>query len=252
MPPKKNGKNGDAVDPPKKVSSPIKTKIENKKLTSKTTKRTVSSHIVVVYGFGNDLPYEAYMYTKGGTDDGYMNSYRKYIDEDDYPVDFLSNAGFFAYFNRRESKEGNAILHNPQGFFRLVMMRSIPGGNPSTKSTRASGLKLLKHFFGDKAYMTYPQDVNTVDSTDDENPVSMDNFLLNHDILALMERALDDDVLNEDFYANYPDLANAFFSGNSIPTEAVSKYRYPADRAITAPNFAFPAEGTNGPSGVHP
>ena len=235
--------------PPKKRKSPESPfkSVKAKPQSSKSNRKKVPANSsLTVYGFGADLPFEAYMYTKGSAD-GYIHPFRMFVNGG-LADENLSEAGFFACYNGRLNKNSDETLFDENGYPRVVMMRQVPENAPSTSSTRAEGLQMLKDFFMRPGLSRWiPPDIAMIDETNDTNLLSMDNFVRNQDIMTVMRTILDSDVLNASFYDDYRHIADAFFGGNALPYEAM-ELGFPRERRVSAPNFVFPASG-NGPRG---
>ena len=230
-----------------KNGSPFKKKKIGPQSSKQNKQKISSTYVLKVQGFGNDLPYEMYMYTQGEKD-AYANHYRQFVNQE-MECEALTQAGFFAYFNRRSSVTTNVEMRTEEGYPRIVIMRQIPDSSASTSSTRTEGLEILRAFFTNPSYSTYPpRDITVIDVTNNEAPESMDHFIMNEDILSMMRELLDDDVLDENFYQNHAGIARAFFSGPAIPQDCFS-YGYPPtapEGRAHNPNFQYPNDNQEG------
>lgn len=203
--------------PPIKKESP-------QKFSSKMSKKP--RFTLSVIAFHPEMPLEAYFFRRSDERDGYTLSYRKAVDGD-IQIQMLEDNGFIQYFNRRVNAENNTTMMGSDDWACHVLMRWVPGQNPSTPHTRRDGLRLLRGFFMSSEYSKYPpHDIVTVDLTDPENPVSMDQFILDENIMTLIPMLFPPETANTSFAREYPDVARVFFSGDSFPSDAIAMYGY--------------------------
>lgn len=206
-----------------------------RKKTNGTTKRSpkLSKKIlfkIQVWGFPS-LPFELYSFSKALNKDSYLYGYKTYIDSDGdpslTPITILDDNGFNAYYPRRISINQNKVLKGDDSWTRYMIARNIPDYNVTTEQTRQTGLKALQSYFMDPNYSKFPpESIVLVDETNQQNVQSMDNFLLNDDILTVMRDLIDGSLLNRNFYTDMNNLARAFFSGNP-PIDAIVNYGFP-------------------------
>ena len=124
----------------------------------------------------------------------------------------LDNTYFNSLMNRRVAGSDNTIMVNHKGFWRKVIVRH-PKDGLSTPETRAEGLAILKKCFLSKEFTQFPpDDIETIDATDVNNPKAMDMFLQDHDIIDIMKEQICDDDLNEEFCGKYNDCAMKIWS----------------------------------------
>lgn len=208
-----------AKSPPKSPRKKIG-KIPTRKSNVKTN--GTKNPVLTCYGFGPELPIEAYLYSKDDTQDGYMNGFKLFVDgrEDS---DTLTEANFTAYMGRRVPQSANVVMHNgATTFWRIVMLRYVPD-RVSTSETRAHGLQVLKTFLNSTLNTKYPvADIITIDGTHEEDPHSLDTFFMDNDIVDIIKEAFDEQELNKEFYANYQSLALKLWSGPNYPDYARS------------------------------
>jgi len=127
-------------------------------------------------------------------------------------VDELTDANFVGQKMRRDTEiPGNKILKDGEGYSRIWLLR-YPPGLESTVETRKEGLEILQKFFMSKISTTYPpKDIKLVDSTLDERPV-MESFFLDDDIEEILTATCEPNVLNDQFYVNYPNFTAKVYS----------------------------------------
>ena len=202
--------------------SPLSPKVKGR-LSSKVSK-SVNTHQIRSVGFP---PYciEAFEYVKdinGESNEAYSLPLRKIIeDEIEHPM--ADDVGFFACLYQRESISKNQRKQGHDNWPRYWMLRMVPGDNPSTPESRQEGANVLKRYFMDTNNTKYPpKDIDIIDDThSDPNP--MQYYLLDDDIMRVLQHAIDDDFFNTDFAKNYPDMALMAFTGPIFPDECVVK-----------------------------
>lgn len=170
------------------------------------------------YGFADELPIEAYIFCKDDTTDAFYNGFKKFADgEIDSAI--LEECNFTSYKPRRLPQSKNVIMM--QGaFWRYVIVRHVPGGI-STPESRAEGLSKLKEFLMSTANTKYPiTEITTADCTDVDNPLALDHFFLDVDIVEFIQTEFDESDLNGEFYARFPALARKLWSGSNYPAFA--------------------------------
>lgn len=210
-------KNGSGKKPPIKKVSP-------KKNSSKMNNRPRFTLSVV--GFHPDFPLEAYFYRRSDGRDGYTQTYRQAVDNQrDIPS--LDENGFIQYFARRNSIDDDNTMMGSDNWACYVLVRWIPNQDPSTAETRREGLQFLRGFFMSSEYSRYPpNDINTIDITDTENPVPMDHFFQDQHIINFIPAIYPEEVANTTFFSSYPDEARMFFSRDEYPADAIALYGY--------------------------
>lgn len=168
---------------------------------------------LTVYAFFKDFEIEAYVFEKDKNNDDFTYEYKQ-ITDGVKDCNYLTDAGFNAYLNRRESNSNNIQLINDKNFPRNILIRDVSDKGGSSKLTRIEGLKVLKRFFMDPVYAKFPpKDIITVDSNKEEDPHALDEFFLNEDIERIIKLEFKDDDLNCNFFKLYPQLAKKIWSG---------------------------------------
>ena len=167
------------------------------------------------YAFADELPIEAYLFCRDDKTDAFYNGFKKFADgELDSAI--LEDCNFTSYNARRLPQSKNIIML--QGtFWRHVIVRHVPGGI-STPESREEGLRKLKEFLMSTANSKYPiTDVTTADCTDSDNPLALDHFFLDVDIIDFIHTEFDESDLNREFYSRFPELALKLWSGPNYP-----------------------------------
>jgi len=171
--------------------------------------------VLSVVGFERSCPYEAYAFTKENGEnvkDGYHFHIRQKIDRGE-DITGLTEAGFVMYFNKRMSKSRDERLLGSDDWGRYLFVRHLPGNAPSTAETRQEGLNMMAAYLMNPANSRYPPlSIEKVDQTNASDPVSMDTLLLDIDIVHLMGRLFDEDILTDRFAVEFAEYASAFFS----------------------------------------
>ena len=163
-----------------------------------------------------------YLYTCGPQSDGFLKKNFSDYTQGLKESKLLDNTYFNSLMNRRVAGSDNTIMVNHKGFWRKVVVRH-PKDGLSTPETRAEGLAILKKCFLSKEFTQFPpDDIETIDATDVNNPKAMDMFLQDHDIIDIMKEQICDDDLNEEFYGKYNDCAMKIWSGTNYPAYARS------------------------------
>lgn len=156
----------------------------------------------------------------GEKNEGYSWPLRKIIENQvDDPM--AEDIGFFASLFQRESISKNQRLQGNDNWPRYWMLRMVPGDNPSTPESRAEGANLLKRYFMDTNNTQYPpKDIDIVDDTHSD-PKCMQHYLLDDDIMRVLQHAIDEEFFNADFAKTYPEMALMAFSGPSFPNDSI-------------------------------
>jgi hypothetical protein len=93
----------------------------------------------------------------------------------------------------------------------------------STPASREEGLKILKKCFLSPVFTKFPpEDIETNDDTDVDNPKALDMFLQDHDIVEILKENVDENDLDENFYGKFNECAKRAWSGTHYPTFARS------------------------------
>ena len=91
------------------------------------------------------------------------------------------------------------------------MIHYIPGDGVSTPETRQRGLQELSGFLQSKDGTKYaPKDVTLIDTTNVDDPHSLDHFFMDQDIVEIEQTEIAEDFLNGEFYINFPEFARKF------------------------------------------
>ena len=196
---------------------------------------------------------ECYDYSKIVADavsEGYTIPFRHCMEpqQDDHHIPFLIEAGFFAAVFQRANLHINNRLTGGDNWPRYWMLRLVPGDNPSTPETRREGTEILKALFLDLRYTQYPpKSIACADITNAE-PMAMQNFFLDRDILRLIRHCVGEDDYNPRFFSEFPDHARVIFPGPTYPADAVVQlgFGYPVPRPSHAPGFEPGPQPNNG------
>jgi hypothetical protein len=201
-----------------KPPSPAKRKGKQLSLKDKLSKRTAVGPTLTMYAMHDITNTEVVLYTSGQAD-GFLATYKKYCDGL-HRCDALESANFTGCFYRRLPNSADTIMKNPKGFWRMIIVRH-PLDGVSTTETRAEGLAVLKKCFLSSEFSKFPpDDIETIDATDVDNPHALDLFFQDHDIVNIIKEQLDDAVLNDTFYATYTECATKLWSGTFYPSYA--------------------------------
>lgn len=215
---------------PEKVATPVKgvppiKKASPKRGSSKANKRP--GFTVTVWGFHPTFPLEVYSYRKGSDDDGYTHTLRQSIDGNADTIPILDDNGFIQYFVRRQHRDKNQVMTNADNWPCHLIVRWVPNQEPSTPATRTEGLRILKNFFMSSEWSKFPpRDIVTVDMTNTDDPIPLDHFFLDEQVALFIKDIFPDEVANDRFAVDYPDVAKMFFSRDLFPPEAVTQYGY--------------------------
>ena len=167
------------------------------------------------YGFADELPIEAYLFCKDDNTDAFFHGYKQFANgELDSAI--LEDCNFTSYKARRLPQSKNVVMM--QGtYWRYVIVRHVPAGI-STPESREQGLSNLKDFLMSSANSKFPiPNIVTMDCTDESNPLSLDSFFVDNDIVDFIKTEFDDEDLNKDFYSKFPVLAHKLWSGPNYP-----------------------------------
>ena len=167
------------------------------------------------YGFADELPIEAYLFCKDDNNNAFFHGFRQFADG---VLDsaILEDCNFTSYKARRLPQSKNVIM--TQGtYWRYVIVRHVPAGS-STPESRKQGLSTLKDFLMSTANSKFPiPNIATMNCTDESNPLSLDSFFVDIDIVDFIKKEFDDEDLNIGFYSNFPTLAHKLWSGFNYP-----------------------------------
>ena len=208
-------------------NSPFKKKVSSK---ISTKSRTEAGNDLVSIGFP-PTTIELYSFSKsasGNTKENYTYHYRMHTDGNDekFHVPVLEEAGFIGYNYMRLDRSSNQRKNGSDGYPRYWLIRCLPEGNPTTSETRLEGLSILNSFFKNKSYSKYPPShIRTSDLTSDP-PKALDNFLLDDDIIGLLEHTFTEDALNPNFARNFPEIASIVYGGPTYSTKAKEELGY--------------------------
>ena len=187
------------------------------------------------------LPFEMYSLSKSENSDGFMDQFRKKIDQTaDFP--YLSDAGFNGYLPRRQSLESDIPwFEDGKPYWRTMMLRIVPEGM-TTAETRAEGLQILQNFFRSKTLTDKPihQEIDLEDATNENDLLSVDYFVENKNIVDLMRVLIEPESLNRTFYKSMPFEAKLFFAGTP-PIECIRSFGYPGNQ--TTRDLSLSIEG---------
>jgi hypothetical protein len=206
---------------PAKAASPARRKGKQVSLKEKLSKQTANNATTLTaYGVHPILGTEIYLFTVG-QNDGFLKIFGDYT-KGTMACSSLEKGNFTSLFNRRVPVSDNTIMLGQKGFWRKVIVRH-PVDGISTPETRAEGLAILKKCFLTTDFTKFPpQDIETMDATDVDNPKALDMFLLDNDIVDIIKEQIDMDDLNDDFYTDYYDCAKLIWSGTNYPAFALS------------------------------
>lgn len=174
-----------------------------------------------------------YIFEKVGQNrDGYLHRIRKHIEhlKDEDRVDYLTPFNFVSMPPRRVPRSANQIMIDSKGYWRHVMVRypMDQGGNviETTEETREEGLNILKRFFLDRTYSSYPieeDQVTLVDETDEEEDApALDTYFTDQQIRLFMMNHIEDKDLVNTFAEQYPEMARCCWAGRHVSDWAVT------------------------------
>lgn len=180
---------------------------------------------LLCYSFGDEFSLEAYLFVKDDYTDAFMNGYLKYANLK-LTVDTLAEAGFINMVDRRvphskqdkEDPKSSTMKSPGSPYPRRVIMRYVPDGT-STPESRTEGLAILKTFLMSPNNTEFPpQDIMTIDCTNEASPESLDTFFLDAEIIAIVKQ----DVVEAEWSKiySYKGFAPRLWSGNNYPEEA--------------------------------
>lgn len=201
-----------AAPSPRKKGGKIPTRKDNVK-----TFNQVQVPTLTCYGFTEELPIEAYLFSKDDTTDSFSNGYKLFT-EGKIDSELLTGANFTTFKMRRLPQSKDVIMKSgTTNYWRIVIVRYVLDG-VSTSETRADGLRVLKEFLMSKANAEYPvAEIKTLDCTNKEDPHSLDCFFLDKDIVEIVKQEINDDDLNKDFYSKFETFARRLWSGPNYP-----------------------------------
>jgi hypothetical protein len=201
-----------------KPPSPARRKGKELSLKDKLSKKSASAPTLTIYGMEEITNTEVVLYTVG-QGDGFLATYKKYC-EGTHACAALEDANFTGCMNRRLPGSVDTIMLNQKGYWRMIIVRH-PVGGISTPETRAEGLAVLKQCFLTREFSNFPpEDIETFDATNVDDPHALDLFLQDHDIVNIIKEQLDEAALNGTFYATYTERAMRLWSGNFYPSYA--------------------------------
>ena len=81
--------------------------------------------------------------------------------------------------------------------------------------------------FTDKTYMMYsPKSIKTIDGTNLQDPLSLNTFFLDLNIIEIAQATFTETELNKKIYANYPHIATKMWSNNNHP-DSTKQFGFP-------------------------
>ena len=199
---------GKIVRSPGKANKMVPTRVKKQPLT------------IYALGFGDPFTFELYYFEKNGTEDGFTHGITKYMRGSKEDVhELFDTANFTQVLSRRIPQSNDIVMKNAgNNYDRTLFLRYPPDGD-STAATRATGLMAMKAFLMDARFSRYPPTtIATVDVSDYDSklPTSMDSFMMNADIQAVLLQDLDSSLLNESFKSDFPDHAKIIWSGANV------------------------------------
>lgn len=171
---------------------------------------------------------EIIIYSKGSDNDAFLNDIKNYFNGSVRSVDTLDEEHFKGCLVRKKLGTTDTILRDDKGFWRHVIVRH-PVGGESTPETRARALEVLKASFLTKQFTQFPpDDIVTIDATDIDNLHSLDMYLLDRDIVNIINEQIDEADLNTDFYTTFQECACKLWSTTPYPNYARQTLGFPA------------------------
>lgn len=230
--------------------SPISTKVKNR-FGAKAKTNTLFYEIRSI-GFP-PFGVEAFEYSKvtnGQRSEAYSIPFRRLMDSED-ETDCnaqIEEGGFFASLYQRMNITENSRSNGIDNWPRYWLLRSVPGNNPSTSQSRNEGAEILKAFFMDPRQTQYPpKQIDIVDITSTD-PVSMQHFFLDGDVIRILEHVIDEEFFNVSFAHSFPELADIAFSGPIFPTESIIQLGFGSRIPRTDGNLAYAPNFDSGES----
>ena len=236
----------------RKPTNPYKKRSPGERNSSKMNKTV--QYILKGWGFGPESTFEIYNYSSGsptlGWKDGYTLYLRQFVDGT-HEVDELVAAGITGYYFMRVRRLDNESARGTDNWPRFNILRMLPNGAYSTRESIQQGQSALRVFFMNDNYSLYPPAAITcIDATNYESPTPLDHFLLDADVMAVMNLIFDHTILTPTFVRTYPALAGMFFSGPVYSQLAVETLGYGSTQPVGhAAGFHLPeAERQNNTS----
>ena len=224
----------------RKPTNPYKKQSPGQRNSSKMNKAV--QHVLTAYGFGTEATFEIYNYSVGspvvGWKEGYTLYLRQFVDGD-HTVLELEQAGVNGYYFMRVRIQVNEAARGADNWPRFMILRILPEGVFSSRSSIQQGFGVLRAFLMNKNYSLYPPNtIASVDATNYDAPLSLDNFILDSDVAVIMGLMFEQDVLTPSFAGDFPTIAPIFFGGPVYPQVAVERFGYGLVRvAGMAPGF---------------
>ena len=193
-----------------------------KKVKVKSPTRKVKGNLkIIVRAPPSPFTFESYTVEKPSGEEGYVWNVKKYVrehGEDDEASEELDAAKVVDCVTLRIPNTNNELLKVTHGstYSRTAFIR-YPGGGESTPETRQEGLRLIAAFLKDSRFSKYPATaVDTIDLTDSENPIALDDYFLDQDIKDFMEEDVPQSDLTSTFATDFPDFARLCWKHNHI------------------------------------
>ena len=173
-------------------------------------------------------------------------------EDENESIPALVEAGFFAAIYQRVNIHINARQNGNDNWPRYWMVREVPGGTISTAESRREGMQILKSFFMDSRFTKYPpQSIEISDQTLPQ-PMPMQHYFLDRDIIRVLEHVVDPEVFNSNFFRNFPECAALAFPGPIFPNEAVTALGFGTPNPHNGPHGAYAPNFVPGPQNNRP
>ena len=229
----------------RKPTNPYKKHSPKDRNSSKKNKAV--QHVIKGYRFGSNATFELYNYSVGSPaldwKDGYTLNLRQFVDGDK-AVPELEDLGICGYYFMRVRYEVNQSLRGSDNWPRFNIIRVLPDGSFSTPNSLEQGMTGLKNYFMNSAYSLYPpSDITCIDATNSDAPLSLDRFICDVDVPAVLRMVIEPGLTTDTFATDYPDVASMFYGGPIYPQTAVQDFGYGivTPRVVgLAPGFVLP------------
>jgi hypothetical protein len=205
-----------------KTPSPRKAIMKQATLKEKLKKSSGSAPTLTMYA-NPAINTEIVLYTKG-KNDGFLATYKRYT-EGRLDSSAMDAANFTGCLTRRKAGTDNGIMLDERGFWRQLITRHV---SESTPDSRAEGLAVLKACFLTREFSQFPPDnIETIDATDEEAPHALDMFLMDADIIKIINEQVNNNDLNMEFYSKFTVFAKTLWSGSNYPAFAKETLGFP-------------------------
>lgn len=194
----------------KREGKPTKGKV----IDAKASVKKPSACTLTICHFHDILDVEMIIFERNDGEDGFLNFIRLYT-MDEKECEILDELGITRLVPRRNPNTANDIMLGRKGYWRQLIIRY--NGGTSNSESRQNVLNKLKTFFLNPAYSAYPPPhIDTIDITNTENPIALDEYFTDNDIELIMKEDIEEEDLTNSFVSNFPDVAKICWSGQHV------------------------------------